>query len=260
MEKKIRVDVVSSVNIDLFGGTVTVKTCKKAPAPSPDTPVEERRLRGVAKELRGRVAAKAIDLQDLRAFQAFQTFLPFWDKIREDSYGAVRSMLHQHQLEGNVAVGQAVPPVVIDESFTAPIAGQCKSSSVEEPMDAPGEVLNATKKPLPVRDNEAIRAIQENTAAVKENTAARENDVFKGTFRARARFSEPDDEVEIEKIIRLKHDGWNWGNIVKQVYPDSDGMSKEDFNKLVDATKKLHQRECEQSESRKPGEGWASMQ
>ena len=103
-------------------------------------------------------------------------------------------------------------------------------------------------------------AIQENTAAVKENTAKRENDVFHGTFRARARFSEPDDEIEIEKIIRLKSDGWKWENIVLQIRPDSDKLPKEEFNKLVDAIKKQYQRELEQSATKKPCEGWASLQ
>ena len=95
--------------------------------------------------------------------------------------------------------------------------------------------------------------VEKIVTAVKENTAKRQNDVFQGTFRARARFSEPDDEVEIEKIHRLKQDGWKWENIVLQVYPDSENLSSEDFKKKVEAVKQQYHREYGQSESKKSG-------
>jgi hypothetical protein len=259
MDTKFDLGTVSSVNIDLFDGAITIKSHRKAPAPSPDSiTTAKRRLRGVAKELRQCDAAEVANLPNLQ-----QVFLFLWDKICEDSGGTVRSMLHQlerntvasdtcsaHPCLTQASVGQGTDPIIIDERFTKPI---------EMLMNKPDEELDTTKKPLPVRDDDAIRAIQENTVAVKENTAARENAVFNAAFRSQARFRSPDDEVDIEKIIRLKHDGWKWENIVLTVYPDSGSMSKGDFNKLVDATKKMYQRESELAESRNPGEGWASM-
>jgi len=103
-------------------------------------------------------------------------------------------------------------------------------------------------------------AIDENTeinkqilAEVKKGNATRESDVFWATYRAWARFGEPENEVEIEKDHRLKQEGWKWENIVLQVYPDSQKLSSKDFKKKVAAVKKQHQREYGQSQSNEPG-------
>jgi hypothetical protein len=79
-------------------------------------------------------------------------------------------------------------------------------------------------------------------AAVKENTASRENDVFHGSFRAQARFTDSDefDEVEIEKIHRLRGDGWKWEDIVRKVYPETE---EADIKSEIERIKKQHQRE-----------------
>lgn len=63
-----------------------------------------------------------------------------------------------------------------------------------------------------------LRGIKE---AVKEGAASRENDVFGGTYRAMARFRDPPDEIELEKIARLINDGWKWKDAVMEVYPDT---------------------------------------
>ena len=137
MDKSTGLDAVSSVNIDMFGVEITIKSRRRAPATSPNnTPTEERRLRGAAaKERRRRDAGEAANLSDLQAF------LFLWDKLREDSDETVRSMLYQ--LGGNVAVsdacpaspfltqaasGQGVAPIILDGRFT---------KSIEMPTDEP---------------------------------------------------------------------------------------------------------------------------
>jgi hypothetical protein len=48
-----------------------------------------------------------------------------------------------------------------------------------------------------------------------------EQATFKGAYRAMARFHEPTDETEIDKVDRLYKDGISWKRIVHQVYyPD----------------------------------------
>lgn len=234
----VRLNVVGPACIDQLGADVSHKCIRTATAFYPDNIWDGSGTRAIIQ------AAQEV---------ARVTGLPVILVIppNANSCGGVSEVCSVSPPLPQAASDQGVPPIVLDGRFT---------KSVEMSMDDLDEVSNASKKPVSVRDYEAIRAIQENTAAIKENTVAMENAVFKGAFRAQARFSPPDDEVEIEKVVRLKHDGWRWENIVLTVYPDSGGLPKGEFNKLIDATKKLYQRECELAESRKPGEGWASLQ
>ena len=63
-----------------------------------------------------------------------------------------------------------------------------------------------------------IKAINRNILSIADNI---EKAIFDGTYRAMARFHEPIDEVEIEKVHRLRQDGWKWKDIVKNIYPDT---------------------------------------
>ena len=99
--------------------------------------------------------------------------------------------------------------------------------------ESPDEMLNA-KKTIAVRDDAVVEALKENTAAVKENTALRENDVRNGTHRAMSRFWEAD-EIELEKIRRLRDDGWEWKDVVMEVYPNT---KAEALDRKVNAVQK----------------------
>ena len=55
-----------------------------------------------------------------------------------------------------------------------------------------------------------------------------------------ARFQDPIEEVEIEKIHRLKNSGWSWENIVRELYPDT---KEEDINSEINRLKMQHSRE-----------------
>ena len=80
---------------------------------------------------------------------------------------------------------------------------------------------------------------EEIVAAVKENTKAREDDVFQGTHRANARCHDDVSEIEIETVARLRKDGWKWKDVVKQVYPD---CPEEDIVKEADRLRLLYRR------------------
>jgi hypothetical protein len=48
-----------------------------------------------------------------------------------------------------------------------------------------------------------------------------ENAVFKGVYRAKARWGPPPDELPLEYLERLVKDGWKWKDAVMEVYPDT---------------------------------------
>lgn len=68
--------------------------------------------------------------------------------------------------------------------------------------------------------------------------------IFDGTFRALARFNEPIDEVEIEKVHRLRQDKWKWKKIVRNINPD---VSDENLASEVDRIRAQHKREYPKS-------------
>lgn len=76
-----------------------------------------------------------------------------------------------------------------------------------------------------------------------------ENAVYRGTYRAMSRFREPADEVEIEKVHRLRGENRPWKYIAQQVYFDRKGVTLPD-GKLNNEVKRLqsqHRREYPKS-------------
>jgi hypothetical protein len=71
------------------------------------------------------------------------------------------------------------------------------------------------------------------------NTVDIEQAVFSGAFRAMARFQEPIEETDIERVHRLRLECWAWKEIIKQVYPDTKGI---DIDSEVERVKKQHRR------------------
>lgn len=67
-----------------------------------------------------------------------------------------------------------------------------------------------------------IQELKEIKEAIQEGTTSRENAVFRGMFRATARFREPEDETEDEKVERLINDGWKWKEAVREVFETED--------------------------------------
>ena len=95
------------------------------------------------------------------------------------------------------------------------------------------EAYNASKSLEEPPDGMILEGIAPAAASVMEQAA------FNGTFRAIARFHEPTDEIELEKIHRLKNDGWSWEKIVRLVYPDT---KEADIPSEVNRVKQQHRR------------------
>ena len=65
--------------------------------------------------------------------------------------------------------------------------------------------------------------------------------VFDGTYRAMARFREPIDEAELEKVHRFRQDGWEWKRIIHQVYyPDENIEDIADIDSEVSRIQKQY--------------------
>lgn len=111
----------------------------------------------------------------------------------------------------------------------------------------PLEMIIKNGEPIAVQespDSPVIKVLKEIVTAVKANTTAREDAVFRGTYRAIARFEEPMDEIPLEKVYRLREDRWPWKDVIKQVYPDT---TEEDIDRKVDEVRKQLERDLANS-------------
>jgi hypothetical protein len=117
---------------------------------------------------------------------------------------------------------------LVDLPSKAPPAGKTEQN---EPMHVSTRAGRGVKGTVPTEVCEEFADIEDTTEepadvnvvnkpkVVIANITDIENAVFNGAFRAQARFEEPVDEVDIEKIHRLKMDGWKWKDIVREFNP-----------------------------------------
>ena len=145
--------------------------------------------------------------------------------------------------------GKGVPGTIPIE-----IAGELEAIYDPENDSADVQITGYTAEAIAQRKtlyHPLITAVEENTetnkqilAAVKKSTATRENDIFSGTYRAQTRFTSPDgfDEIELEKIQRLRNDGWKWKDVIREVYPDT---PEEYIDSKVDSVRKQIKRDRE---------------
>jgi len=121
-----------------------------------------------------------------------------------------------------------------------------KSKSIPLAKEPPDEMIVKNPKDInsPVVEilQETNELLKKQNSLIEKNTLTRENDVFWGTHRANARCHEDVGEIEIEKVRRLRNDGWKWKDVIKEVYPDT---KEEDIDHKVNAVSKQLKRDSE---------------
>jgi hypothetical protein len=128
-----------------------------------------------------------------------------------------------------------VPLELTEESNMAPpifIAASGKSKPTNE---SALEKYNKSKSSTEPPDGVIIEGHSKKALTEMEDAN------FRGTFRAMARFNPPEDEIDDEKIYRLRKDGWKWEDVVKQVHPDT---ADEDIPSEVNRVKQRYHRYC----------------
>jgi hypothetical protein len=98
-------------------------------------------------------------------------------------------------------------------SLSVCMAATGKGSRQTIPLDVVGEQATID----PADEPADTRTLEYGGKALKQI----ENSVFQGTYRAFARFKDPLNEIEDEKVERLVKDGQKWKDAVKEVFPDT---------------------------------------
>ena len=92
-----------------------------------------------------------------------------------------------------------------------------------------------------------VEAIRENTAAINNNTRNQEKAVHNGTVQAQEILQGLRNELDIDKIHRLRQGGMKWKDIVMEVYPDT---TIDNLDSEVSRVQKQHKREFPDSYTR----------
>ena len=157
------------------------------------------------------------------------------------------SVFQEHQ---NKAASSATS-VVIDGRFPEVIEEPIEMYSVakmhtSEPYEAAIVEIDPDVRKSLHNDITAplIEKLDEVVAAVYNNTRNQERATFNGSFRAFARFKEPEDEVAIEKIHRLRCDDVEWNYIGRVIYHEEEGkeIPEADLPGFVNALQQRYKR------------------
>ena len=103
------------------------------------------------------------------------------------------------------------------ETFVAPPIFIAASEKVK-PQSTKQSAMGAYNKSKPLEEPPDGVIIEGHS---KKALTEIENAVFKGTYRARARWGAPESELELEALERFVGDGWEWKDAVMEVYPDT---------------------------------------
>jgi len=182
----------------------------------------------------------------LAELQTKKSFLEIKGRYRHEFEDYIWFMYHIN-LAVQKIVNEIRPAEVIEsiESIAVPMVQSVSADDVhysamtraasgqgnpESAIDASNELIEWADAPANVN----ITGIDHAAATVIQKAA------YQGTYNAMARFQDPIEEVEIEKIHRLKNSGWSWENIVRELYPDT---KEEDINSEINRLKMQHSRE-----------------
>ena len=113
-------------------------------------------------------------------------------------------------------------------------------------IDSPPCVIAANGNPQSAvnADQESIESANGPVDVIVKNMPSKKDiaDVtFDATYRAMARFQEPIEETKLEKVHRLRQDGWEWKRIIHQAYyPDENIEDITDIDSEVSRIQKQY--------------------